>query len=446
MPKLKALALTVSILSLGTTALAQVSKQTPAGFSALFNGKNLDGWWGLKTEDPAKWMALPKAKFESKVAKSVENIHKHWRTEGGILINDGKGMFLSTMKNYSDFELRVDYRTVAQADSGIYLRGIPQVQIWDYTKEGGKWNIGADKGSGGLWNNSKGANGKDPLVLADRPFGEWNRFRIFMVGERVTIYLNGKLVVDHARLENFFNRKGNLPKAGPIQLQTHGGEIRWRNVFVREIAAEEANALLAAGGTQSANAEFQSIFNGKTLTGWKGPVDNYEVTKDGTVQCRKGKGGTIYWNKEYSDFAARLEIKLPPGGNNGLAIRYPGNGDTAYVGMCELQVLDNTAKKYAKLKVQQYHGSAYGQVAARRGFLRPAGTWNFQEVVVQGSRIKVELNGYVILDADILKDADYMAKRERFRGRTRTHGYFGFAGHGDAVEYRAVRVKDLSKD
>ena len=448
MPKLKALALTLSTLSLslGTTALAQASKQSPAGFSALFNGKNLEGWWGLKTENPAKWMALPKAAFDSKVAKSVENIHKHWRAEDGILINDGKGMFLSTKKNYSDFELRVDYKTVAQADSGIYLRGIPQVQIWDYTKEGGKWNIGADKGSGGLWNNSKGANGKDPLVKSDRPFGEWNRFRIFMVGERVTIYLNGKLVVDHARLENYFNRKGNLPKAGPIQLQTHGGEICWRNVFLREIAAEEANSILAAGGPKSGNEKFQSIFNGKDLSGWKGPVDNYQVTKEGTVRCRKGKGGTIYWNKEYGDFAARLEIKLPPGGNNGLAIRYPGTGDTAYVGMCELQVLDNTAKQYANLKHQQYHGSVYGQVAARRGFLRAAGTWNFQEVVVEGSRIKVELNGYVILDADILKDADYMAKKERFRGRTRTHGYFGFAGHGDAVEYRAVRVKDLSKD
>ena len=105
-------------------------------------------------------------------------------------------MYLTTEKNYGDFELLVDYKTVAKADSGIYLRGIPQVQIWDYTKEGGKWNIGADKGSGGLWNNSKGAPGKDPVVFADKPFGEWNVFRILMVGERVSIWLNGKLVVD----------------------------------------------------------------------------------------------------------------------------------------------------------------------------------------------------------------------------------------------------------
>ena len=203
---------------------------------------------------------------------------------------------------------------------------------------------------------------------------------------------------------------------------------------------------LVTGRRKASWPEVTSIFSGEDLQGWKGPTDNYEVTEQGTVRCKKGKGGTIYWAREFDDFAARMQIRLPAGGNNGLAIRYPGQGDTAYVGMCELQVLDNTAKKYANLKTQQYHGSVYGQVAARRGFLRPAGTWNFQEVLVQGSRIKVELNGYVILDADILTEADYMYKKEKFKGRTRQRGYFGFAGHGDAVEYREVRVRALDKD
>src|SRR5262249_30499300 len=155
---------------------------------------------------------------------------------------------------------------------GIYLRATPQVQIWDYTKEGGKWNLGADKGSGGLWNNSRGAAGKDPLVLADRPFGEWNSFRIIQVGERTTVYLNDKLVVDHARLENFWTRKQPLPRKGPIQLQTHGGEIRWRNIYVREIPPAEANAILRKHGAEG----FRSVFNGKDFTGWAGPIGNYE--------------------------------------------------------------------------------------------------------------------------------------------------------------------------
>ena len=225
----------LTFVSLFVFIAAHAAKpKPPLGFVALFNGKNLDGWWGLKTEDPAKWMALAPEQLAAKKKASLENIKKHWSIEDGVLVNDGSGLYLSTEKNYENFEFHVDYKTVAKADSGIYLRGVPQVQIWDYTKEGGKWNIGADKGSGGLWNNKK-PKGKNPLVLADKPFGEWNSFRIVMKGEQVTIWLNDKLVVDDARLENYFNRSVPLPKKGPIQLQTHGGEIRWRNVFLKEL-------------------------------------------------------------------------------------------------------------------------------------------------------------------------------------------------------------------
>ena len=138
----------------------------------------------------------------------------------------------------------VDYKTVPGADSGIYLRGVPQVQIWDTTEKAGKWKLGADKGSGGLWNNGKaGAPGRDPLVHADKPLGEWNSFHITMRGTIVTVVLNGKLVVDKAPLNNFWDRKTPLSKRkplikrGPIQLQTHGGEISWRNIYVKELSA-----------------------------------------------------------------------------------------------------------------------------------------------------------------------------------------------------------------
>ena len=235
-PPILSAALLFALGSFGSSA----EVTPPDGFTALFNGKDLEGWWGLSTENPAKWMALSPEKLAAKKKKSIEDIKKHWTIEGDELVNDGHGLFLSTEKNYGDFELRLEYKTVAKADSGIYLRGIPQVQIWDTTKAGGKWKIGADQGSGGLWNNSKGAPGKDPLVLADKPFGEWNSVRIIMVGEMVTVYLNDKLVVDHARLENYFDRKGRVPARGPVQLQTHGGEIRWRKVFLREIGADEA--------------------------------------------------------------------------------------------------------------------------------------------------------------------------------------------------------------
>jgi len=426
----------VSVFSFASTQSPQAGTP-PEGFTALFNEKNLSGWWGLTTEDPVKWKAFSADKLAEKKAASLKDIAQHWSVDGEELVNDGHGLYLSTQKNYGDFEFLVDYKTVPKADSGIYLRGIPQVQIWDSTEEA-KFNIGANKGSGGLWNNSKGAPGKDPLVLADKPFGQWNSFRIIMVGERVSVWLNGKLLVDHARMENYFNRKGQIPRTGPIQLQTHGGEIRWRNVFIREIGTNEGNEILASKGGN----DFKSAFNGKNFEGWAGPTNNYSVDH-GSIQCLKGKGGTIYVNDELSDFSARMEFKLPPGGNNGLAIRYPGSGDTAYVGMCELQVLDDSAKKYAKLHPAQYHGSAYGMAPAARGYQRPVGEWNFQEVTVDGSRIKVELNGTLILNADLANVEKPMYDIGKFKGRLRKSGYFGFAGHGDAVSFRNISIRNI---
>ncbi len=203
-------------------------------------------------------------------------------------------------------------------------------------------------------------------------------------------------------------------------------------------------SLLAVAATLSAAEDgFVSLFNGQDFTGWKGPVENYEV-KDGAIACKPGKGGTIYTAEEYADFVVRLEILIPAGSNNGLAIRYPGSGDTAYVGMCELQVLDNDAPKYAKLDARQYHGSAYGMVAAQRGHLKPAGEWNVQEVTVKGSTIKVVLNGVTILDTDLsqVKLDEVMGKKPH-PGKDRTSGHFGFAGHNDLVLFRNIRIKKL---
>ena len=144
-----------------------------------------------------------------------------------------------------------------------------------------------------------------------------------------------------------------------------------------------------------------------------------------------------------ADFVARLEFKLPPGGNNGLAIRYPGEGDPAYSGMCELQVLDNTSDRYKNLDPRQFHGSAYGMAAAERGFLRPVGEWNFQQVTVQGPKIIVELNGTIILDTDLSKITDYMANSPH-PGKDLKTGHFGVAGHSDPVAFRNVGIKKLN--
>lgn len=413
------------------------SARPPAGFTALYNGKDLTGWRGGDTFDHRKLLAMSEPERAAQIAKWNTTMRAHWSAQGEELVNDGEGAYATTEKDYGDFELLVEYRTVPKADSGIYLRGVPQVQIWDYTEEA-KFNLGANKGSGGLWNNSAGRPGKDPLVLADKPFGQWNALRIVMVGSRVSVWLNGSHVVDHAIMENYYDRSTPVPARGPIQLQTHGGEIRWRNIFIREIASSEANDMLRA---RSADG-FKDIFNGRTFDGWAGPLENYDI-RDRSIVCKPDKGGTIYWNQTLTDFDARLEFKLPPGGNNGLAIRYPGEGDTAYVGMTEIQVLDDNYEKVrGPIDPKQAHGSAYGMVAAARGYQRPIGEWNVQDVSVTNSTIRVELNGNVILNADLSKvdPATYLGGRAH-PGVTRTSGFFGFAGHSDPVMFRNIQIR-----
>jgi len=430
----------LAVISIGSAL------EVPTGFKALFNGKDLDGWRGGTTHDYRLLMAMPEGEREAQIAKWTATMTEpgatgkpHWTVENEELLNDGFGDYATTKEIYGDFELRLDYKTVAKADSGVYLRGVPQVQIWDSTgNDEESIKLGRHLGSGGLWNNSPGAAGKDPLVKADKPFGEWNHLRVVMIGSRVSVWLNDQLVVDHAMMENYYDRKVPIPVRGPIQLQTHGGEIRWKNIFLKELSAEEANEILSTHGDE----DFKPVWNGKDFEGWAGAVESYEIVAD-SIRCKTGAGGTVYWNKELGDFSARLKFKTPEGGNNGLAIRYPGTGNTAYVGMTELQVLDDDAKKYQGLDARQFTGSAYGMVAAHRGYTRPAGEWNFQEVAVKGSVIQVELNGTRILDADLSKvDLGAVMDQTPHPGKDRQTGFFGFAGHSDPVEFRDVRIKE----
>ena len=194
----------LAVLFAAVSAASAADPQPPKGFTALFNGKDLSGWHGMPHFDPYQLAAMPEAQRKKPIDEWTADAKKHWKVECGELVNDGHGAYMTTDKDFGDIEFFIEYKTVPLADSGIYLRATPQVQIWDYTKEGGKWSIGADKGSGGLWNNSPGAPGKDPLVLADKPFGQWNKFRIIQVGERTTVWLNDKLVVDYARMENYY--------------------------------------------------------------------------------------------------------------------------------------------------------------------------------------------------------------------------------------------------
>lgn len=430
-------------------ALFLLAAQEP---QPLFDGKTLDGWRGRPHLDPREEAALePERRAELQAQWNAE-LRAHWRVEDGEIVNDGAGPYLTTGRAFGDVEFDLEYRTVPGADSGIYLRATPQVQIWDSTEAGGKWPDGADKGSGGLWNNER--HPRFPLRRMDAPFGEWNRLKIRMIGERTWVWLNGALVVPAVPLENYWDRSAPLPARGPLQFQTHGGEIRFRGVLAHELTAEEADALLYAipaepplrrgerdGAVPAGHSGFEPLFDGASFDGWAGAVDEYEIA-GGAIRCRPGRGGTLHTAEEFGDFQVRFRFRLPHGGNNGLAIRYPGAGDPAYAGMCELQVLDDGAKQYAELQPWQFHGSAYGMVPARRGYLRTPGAWNTQLVTVVGGRVQVELNGTVILDADLWA-LEQTADGKEHPGRKRARGHFGFAGHGDPVEFRDLEIRRL---
>ncbi|MEY3449917.1 MAG: hypothetical protein RL749_1538, partial [Verrucomicrobiota bacterium] len=195
---------------------------------------DLSGWHG---HNPHQGLKLTGEKKTADLARQRADLPLHWRVENGELVNAGTGPYATTDEEFGDIELRLEYKTVAKADSGIYLRGAPQVQIWDHHQvfDPQKPDRKPHLGSGGLFNNTPGAPGRDPLVLADKPFGAWNSFRIIQQGDVTTVWLNGQLVVDRAKMENYWDRAKPLPAKGPIMLQTHGGEIRWRHLFVKTL-------------------------------------------------------------------------------------------------------------------------------------------------------------------------------------------------------------------
>jgi hypothetical protein len=192
----------------------------PKGFKALFNGKDLTNWQGL-VELPQRKKLTPE-ELATKQKEANEKYLPHWTVKNGILHYDGKGQSLQTVKDYGNFELYVDWKIGKKGDSGIYLRGNPQVQIWDNSV-----------GSGGLFNNQK--NPKDPLKVADKPVGQWNSFHIVMKGDKVTVHLNGVLVVDDTPLENYWERGKPLPAKGPIELQHHGDRLWFKNIYIKEL-------------------------------------------------------------------------------------------------------------------------------------------------------------------------------------------------------------------
>ena len=399
------------------------------GFVPLFDGRGLDGWKGLVADPPARAKMTPD-ELKKAQATADASMRSHWSVVGSALVFDGKGESLCTVEDYTDFEMLVDWKIEKGGDSGIYLRGSPQVQVWDAAAN--------PIGSGGLYNNQKGPS--KPLEVADRPLGEWNTFRIIMIGDRVTVYLNDRMVVDNTVLENYWERDKPIYPSGQIELQAHGNPLYFKNIYIREIPRDAASPVLTDAETEEG---FAPLFNGTDLSGWTGDTKGHAAENGRIVIYPERGSGNLYTEKEYSDFVFRFEFRLTPAANNGIGIRAPLEGDAAYAGM-EIQVLEDGSPVYWDLQPYQFHGSIYGVIPARRGVLRPVGEWNTEEIVARGRRVTVTVNGMRIVDADIDQASSGGTIDHRDHpGLKRERGHIGFLGHGSIVEFRNIRIREL---
>jgi len=310
-------------LLFGTLALAahlpafaadasQTAPQPPDGFVALFNGQDLSGWKGL-VASPAARAAMSPEQLAAAQQQADEQMRAHWKVVDGALAFDGKGASLCTVEDYGDFEMYVDWKISPGGDSGIYLRGSPQVQLWD-TEYEPYFRHGADKGSGALWNNQN--NPRFPLVKADKPAGQWNTLYVKMVGDRVTVKLNGQLVTDNVVMENVWERDKPIYPSGQIELQNHGNPLWFRNIYLRQLDSDQA-AEASQPVAISPKDEPIKLFNGENLDGFytyiedTGHEDPRQVftVKDGLLHISGDGWGGLITEQTYRDYHLVIEFK-----------------------------------------------------------------------------------------------------------------------------------------
>jgi len=399
--------------SQGCPVVDETNRPDANGFISLFNGNDLTGW------------------------KRHENLPGHglagkWFVEDGAIVGmqepPGKGGFLTTIRQFENFELRLKTKIDWPFDSGVFLRTGPDGKSHQVTLD---YRPGGQIGMIYLpW--TQGAVQECPDGIKCWNKDGWNDLRIFCAGQPplIQVWLNGKLITN---FQHTAKTAAGTPQTGGVSLQVHpGGEgyekakARFKDIRIRPLPHIEPG--------------FVPLFNGIDLTGWVGDTKGYTV-ENGLLVCR---GANLYTQGQFADFDLRFEFQLTPGANNGLGIRTPLEGDPAYVGM-ELQILDNTAEVYKNLRPYQYHGSIYGVVPAKRGALKPVGQWNTQRIIANGPQITVVLNGRTIVDADISPYIEGETPDHRpHPGLSRKAGHIGFLGHGSLVRFRNIRVKKLA--
>lgn len=191
----------------------------------------------------------------------------------------------------------------------------------------------------------------------------------------------------------------------------------------------------------AAAGEWKALLNGTDLAGWQavdGPLASWKV-EDNLLYCSGGGGGWLSTADQYANFEVELEFRVPPGGNSGVFLRAPHQGNPAFAGM-EIQVLDDAAPEYANLQPYQYCGSLYGISAPKTRVSKPAGQWQTLAIKCEGRRVQVKLNGTPIVDANL---DDHHDKEPEHPGIKRTEGYFGLQNHGTRLDFRNIRLREL---
>ena len=420
------------------------AEEPPAGFVALFNGRDLAGWRGRPHLDPRKEAEGTAAEREARQRGWDEDLRGHWKVEDGEIVGDGKGVFLTTDRDFGDFELHLDWLLAEPGvDSGVYLRGNPQVQLWDPDCER-DFKHGCQKGSGGLWNNPADSPGKFPLGKADRPIGEWNTMRVRMVGDRVTVHLNDTLVVDDQPLANYFEKGAPLPARGPIQIQTHGGPLRVRNIVIRELGTFD---LAGPGWRSLGTADFVDVNCAPDTWTWD----------DDSVVCTGKPVGVIRTREPLTNLEMSLEWRhLTSGGNSGVFLWAPPEALSSIKpgqlppGGIEVQVLDHGyTAQYEKSGKKADWFTTHGDVfpvgtssmkpfppvapdgkrsfpSANHSLGTPA--WNHYFLRAVAGEVRLWVNGHEVSGGSDCTPAT---------------GYLCLESEGAPVEFRRLRIREL---
>ena len=407
-----------------------MAKLPEAGFEPLSlepeNRKAVVG--NPETRKAMKPKALAKAQLEADAAMAQK-----WVLTDGILTAQANAPAIQFPKQYENFEMILDWKTPGEA--GIAVRSIPQIRL------------GGVSGTG-LLADDKG------VADADNRPGNWNTLYVKVVDDRITVFENDVKIVENAVMTNPDMPGEPVSICGCIELIAGTAPVEFRNVYVNELPSTPVFELSA----EEAAEGFEVLFDGRSLHKWTGNTTNY-VPLNGTIDvtAQYGGSGNLYTKKEYSDFVLRFEFRfIREGVNNGIGIRTPMGVDAAFEGM-EIQILDHDAPIYKDIKNYQQHGSVYGVIAAKRVKFPPLGDWNVEEIRAVGDRITVTVNGEVILDGNIReacqghcvgdpgeKGNHYMIDHRNHPGLFNKSGHLGLLGHGAGIQFRNLRVLDLS--